>query len=410
MVRLGEIAAARGQNPADAGTAEAAEQEAPPVEPPAQENLPPQALEDAGEFADLDLDDEPEPAAAQAPPALAVDPAPTDTLASAGEAEAPDASQSERSFDLAAALSDAFDGDANESTSSGLSGADEDGFAAVFSEFKKGVSKTLSEGDHEAHYDLGIAYREMGLLDDAIGEFRAAMGSSALKIDSLHMLGLCANDVGRTQEAVAHFEQALAQPDTTREQQLAARFELGRAFETLGDTQSAREAYEAVAAVDPLFCEVEERLVQLDDASKPDDEGGGAEASPAEEMSFESFDDVVEEANADFAPPEADPTVELTAPELPEADPTAEFSAPDLAEAEEIGAAELEPVAEPEVELEAEMEPAPEPVPALEPEPEPTPAPEPEPTPAPEMQPAPEPAPEPTPEPRRRKKKKISFV
>jgi tetratricopeptide (TPR) repeat protein len=305
------------------------------------------------------------------------------------------------------------------------------------------VSKTLSEGDHEAHYDLGIAYREMGLLDDAMGEFRAAMGSCALKIDSLHMLGLCATDVGRTQEAVAHFEQALGQPDTTREQKLAARFELGRAFETLGDTERAREAYEAVVAVDPLFCEVEERLVQLGDASKPDDEAGDAEASPAEEMSFESFDDVVEEANADFAPPEADPTVELTAPELAEADLTVELTAPELAEAdpavelttpegaeaEEIAAAELEPVAEPEPELEPaaalepEMEPTPEPVAAPEPEMEPTPepvaAPEPEmettpepvAAPEPELEPTPEPAPapEPTPEPRRRKKK-ISFV
>src|SRR5213075_1918999 len=56
-------------------------------------------------------------------------------------------------FDLAAALSDAFDGDSASGLRSPLPSGD-DGFAAVFSAFKKGVRETLSEGDHQAHYDL----------------------------------------------------------------------------------------------------------------------------------------------------------------------------------------------------------------------------------------------------------------
>ena len=118
----------------------------------------------------------------------------------------------------------------------------------------------LSEGDHEAHYDLGIAYREMGLLGDAVSEFRAAMGSPARRIDCLHMLGLCTLEQGGAADAARHFEQALAAPDATPEQQLAVRFELGRAFDALGDRVRARAAFEAVAAVDPTFCDVEEWL------------------------------------------------------------------------------------------------------------------------------------------------------
>jgi len=88
---------------------------------------------------------------------------------------------------------------------------------------------------------------------------------------------------------VQHFEEALASKQVTPEQQLAVRFELGRAFHALGDRARARSAWEAVAAVDPTFCDVEERLESVDDESKPE----AAEA--AGEAGFESFDDLMGE-------------------------------------------------------------------------------------------------------------------
>jgi tetratricopeptide (TPR) repeat protein len=213
-------------------------------------------------------------------------------------------------FDLAAELDDALRPDPNEATSSGSSGTVEDGFEAVFSEFKKGVSEALSEGDHDAHYDLGIAYREMGLLDDAMGEFRSAMQSPALRIDSLHMLGLCALDRNEPRDAISHLEQVLVLPDASDEQKLAARFETGRAFEALGDAARAREAWEAVAAVDGSFCGVGERLARL---------GASAAAGApleAETDEYESFDDVIAEASVDSS----DDTEASIVPEVDEAD------------------------------------------------------------------------------------------
>ncbi|MFP8875464.1 MAG: tetratricopeptide repeat protein, partial [Myxococcota bacterium] len=66
-------------------------------------------------------------------------------------------------FDLAAELSDVLDDSFSEVAAQ--SGTD-DGFATVFDAFKKGVGETLGDGDHQAHYDLGIAYKEMGLYSD----------------------------------------------------------------------------------------------------------------------------------------------------------------------------------------------------------------------------------------------------
>jgi tetratricopeptide (TPR) repeat protein len=229
---------------------------------------------------------------------------------------APISAGSEASFDLAAELSDAFD-EANGKSGSGASAAD-DGFASVFGEFKKGVSRMLSAGDHEAHYDLGIAYREMGLLTDAVSEFEAAMASPARKIDCLHMLGLCTLERGAAADAARYFEQALAASEATPEQRLAVRFELGRAFEAQGDKARAREAFQAVAAVDPGFCDVEEWLERLDEEAKPEEEvdesgsdfesfedlmGENHDDPKSAEVAHESFDDVIAEANE--AEPEA---------------------------------------------------------------------------------------------------------
>jgi tetratricopeptide (TPR) repeat protein len=203
------------------------------------------------------------------------------------------------SFDLAAELSEALDSDEGSSSGNLGAGGEDDGFAAVFREFKKGVSQTISEADHETHYDLGIAYREMGLLDDAINEFQLAMGSASRRVDCLHMLGICSHELDRAEEAVVHLETALEEADVTDAQVMAIRFELGLALESIGEIERAREAWEQVAAVDPSFCEVEQRLAALDEA-KPEPE---AEADPG----FESFNDLfdaeeeAEEAGEDTA-------------------------------------------------------------------------------------------------------------
>jgi len=203
-------------------------------------------------------------------------------------------------FDLAAELSDAF-GDATAGSSFSGDSAD-DGFTAVFEAFKQGVSETVSEGDHDTHYDLGIAYKEMGLLDDAIQEFRVAMQSPNRRAECLHLVGLCALEAGQPQLAVENFTEQLEAPDLSDEHKLAGRFQLGCAYRAMGDLARARSALEAVAALDPSFCDVSVILADLPEAP-PD-----ADVSDADtEGGFESFDDVMMEASEEEDEPEPDP-------------------------------------------------------------------------------------------------------
>ena len=63
------------------------------------------------------------------------------------------------------------------------------GLADIFKEFKKGVDKQLGKEDYDTRYNLGIAYKEMGLIDEAIAEFQLAAKDEARLLECSSMLG-----------------------------------------------------------------------------------------------------------------------------------------------------------------------------------------------------------------------------
>ncbi len=239
------------------------------------------------------------------------------------------APEDDDAFDLAAQLSEVFDVEEPAAGSSNLGlGAEDEGFEQVFAAFKQGVEGALEDTDFEAHYDLGIAYREMGLVEDAISEFTAAMGAPERKLPCLHMMGLCALDLTRHADAVAHLEQALALPDVPAEQQMAIRFDLGRAYAAQMDVPRARAAFEAVQELDPDFQEVSSHLSALDDLSAGTVAAGSEEGSEA----FENFDDLMAE----------DPEAEPEAPAEAQYESFDEFMDDDDEDQEEQGADDSE--------------------------------------------------------------------
>jgi tetratricopeptide (TPR) repeat protein len=97
----------------------------------------------------------------------------------------------------------------------------------VLSQFKRGIAETVPEDDAATHYDLGIAYREMGLLDDAIGEFEVAARAAARAPDAWFLVGLVRIEQGRVDDALAALDRALASPTASREQRAAAEYQRG---------------------------------------------------------------------------------------------------------------------------------------------------------------------------------------
>ncbi|MGZ3458479.1 MAG: tetratricopeptide repeat protein, partial [Archangium sp.] len=142
----------------------------------------------------------------------------------------------------------------------------------VFAEFKKGLAKVVKPEDVDTHYDLGIAYREMGLMDDALHEFTVAREGCLGKkreVDCLTMIGLLQAQKGEADAAVSTFKQALASEHATGEVAKALGFELALAHEAVGDAGKALYHYQRVAALDPTFREVSGHVQRLAAITSP---------------------------------------------------------------------------------------------------------------------------------------------
>jgi tetratricopeptide (TPR) repeat protein len=138
----------------------------------------------------------------------------------------------------------------------------------VFSElaeFKKAVSTQVSAEDSQTHYDLGIAYKEMGLYEEAIHEFEVARGAGGRRhvLDCLTMLGVCYLERGEPEKALAHFEEALKAPGLTLAASKEAHFEIAHCHELLGAEKDALDHYARVYKADPSFRDVRARLARL---------------------------------------------------------------------------------------------------------------------------------------------------
>lgn len=133
----------------------------------------------------------------------------------------------------------------------------------IIEEFKEGVFKTVSQEDFASHYDLGIAYKEMGLLEESIMEFQIAAKGEAEKLKSLEMLGICFLDKEEPQFAIRQFEQGLAVPGHPPEAYLGLHYYHATACERLGDLEGAVKHLDEVYLVDAKFMDAAARLKSL---------------------------------------------------------------------------------------------------------------------------------------------------
>jgi tetratricopeptide (TPR) repeat protein len=146
------------------------------------------------------------------------------------------------------------------------------GLAAIFDEFREAVEdggEEESGGDFDTHYQMGLAYREMGLLDQSVEEFQAAAGQAAPGdgtprfLQCCNMLGHCFMEKGMPRPAALWFKRGLEAPGHTEDEYQAMRYDLGTAYEQMGDNSRAIEVLSEVYAIDVSYRGVAERLREL---------------------------------------------------------------------------------------------------------------------------------------------------
>jgi tetratricopeptide (TPR) repeat protein len=150
-----------------------------------------------------------------------------------------------------------------------LSGTqDEASLQEIFREFRKGVKQQLSAEDYETHYNLGIAYKEMGLLDEAIGEFQLASKAPALTVECCSLLGLCFLEKGMPQLAIKWYGKGLATPGIRESETAGLLYDLARVYQDTGDTNLAYTTFLEVYGMNTNYRDVVERVRDLEEARK----------------------------------------------------------------------------------------------------------------------------------------------
>jgi pilus assembly protein FimV len=150
------------------------------------------------------------------------------------------------------------------------SGANLNELEEVFQEFRTELGEMNDEDeDLETHYNLGIAYREMGLLDEAIGEFqkvaKAIQSGKPFRyaMQCATLLGLTFIDKGEPQIAALWYSRALETPGIDQETVLALRYDLGLAQEQAGESRAALTSFRQVYAVNIDYRDVAGRIATL---------------------------------------------------------------------------------------------------------------------------------------------------
>lgn len=133
----------------------------------------------------------------------------------------------------------------------------------IFEEFKKGLENELEAEDSETHYNLGIAYKEMGLIDDAIKEFQTSRNDPKCSVRSITMLGICYMEKGLYPLAIDSFRGALESIGTRDESYWGAQYDLALAYEKNGNEKEAYEIFSEIYGWNSKFRQVTEKLNHL---------------------------------------------------------------------------------------------------------------------------------------------------
>ena len=130
----------------------------------------------------------------------------------------------------------------------------------LFNAFRDGVNQQVQGDDYDTHYNLGIAYKEMLLLEPAVEEFKKAMVDPERTLECCSMLSICEQAQGHLDQAIAWLEQGIGAPGFPPEDAVGLHYDLGGILQLQGRQQEAQTQFRMVHEQDPEYREVAQLL------------------------------------------------------------------------------------------------------------------------------------------------------
>jgi tetratricopeptide (TPR) repeat protein len=158
-------------------------------------------------------------------------------------------------------------------------------------EFKKKAKEELGMEDYSAHFNLGITYKEMDLIEEAIEEFKKAMKEKSWRLKSLEMLGLCHELIDEDKRAEDIYNMVIKTKNFRDDEKPAFLYHLGNLYARRNKFSDALAQYKKIVEIDQEFADVKKKIELLSKKMS------GKEVD--EEMSFH-FGEVISEEGADL--------------------------------------------------------------------------------------------------------------
>ncbi len=181
--------------------------------------------------------------------------------------------EDDHAFDIAASL-DALDDlevtSAIQPEAAGFANANQEvDVDQVFAKFKEGVRAQVSESDAATHYDLGVAYKEMGLLPDAIGEFELAGRDPVRECMCFAMIGMIHLERNELDKSADAYKRGLEAEQKTIDQEMSLYYDLGVVYEMKSSADEALYYFHKIARRDPGYRDVKDRIAALEPQPAP---------------------------------------------------------------------------------------------------------------------------------------------
>jgi tetratricopeptide (TPR) repeat protein len=129
--------------------------------------------------------------------------------------------------------------------------------AEVIKEFRDGIEENVSPEDFNTHFDLGIAYREMGLMREALAEFELVLVSPDHRLKAREMLGRCCFDMQRYDEAEDHFLKGMSIAGDNVQALIGFHVNLSKVYDFTGRKKHAEAELEAAMTIDPILARIQ---------------------------------------------------------------------------------------------------------------------------------------------------------
>ena len=117
--------------------------------------------------------------------------------------------------------------------------------------------------DYETHYELGISYKEMSLLDDAIEELKLAALEPSKFVECQGVIGLCYIEKGDYTKAVQAFREARSRVDDESEEYQDLTYQIAVSYEEFGNVEEAANEFQSLYRINSGYRDVKQRLKRL---------------------------------------------------------------------------------------------------------------------------------------------------